>query len=253
MQPQVFDLLVYLVENRHRVVSKDDLIATIWQGRIVSESTLTSRINAVRKAVGDSGESQTLIRTIARKGVRFVGDVRVVSAGEPAPVGGQSANDQAPPPEIVASRVAPPTGQLTPEAAVRQRTSRRPYLMLGGGLAAAMAALLGWQFTVSTGTPPASSRVEVAAEICLSRAVRLRSLYFPSPTSLPTPRRSSSRTELRRRLPRRLPAFRTCMWSRELRPSNSRVKTGTSRRSHKRYTRLTSLKGRCGGLAIRCA
>jgi TolB-like protein/cytochrome c-type biogenesis protein CcmH/NrfG len=76
IEPQVFDLLVYLVENRDHVVSKDDLIASVWGGRIVSESTLTSRINAVRKAVGDSGENQKLIRTIARKGLRFVADVR---------------------------------------------------------------------------------------------------------------------------------------------------------------------------------
>jgi TolB-like protein len=58
------------------VVSKDDLIAAIWGGRIVSESTLTSRINAARKAIGDSGEEQRLIRTIARKGFRFVGELR---------------------------------------------------------------------------------------------------------------------------------------------------------------------------------
>jgi DNA-binding winged helix-turn-helix (wHTH) protein len=76
VEPQVFDLLVYLVQNRDRVVSKDDLIASVWGGRIVSDSTLTSRINAARKAVGDSGEDQKLIRTIARKGLRFVGAVR---------------------------------------------------------------------------------------------------------------------------------------------------------------------------------
>src|SRR6266853_116139 len=75
VEPQVFDLLVYLVQNRDRVVSKDDLIASVWGGRIVSDSTLTSRINAARKAVGDSGEDQKLIRTIARKGLRFVATV----------------------------------------------------------------------------------------------------------------------------------------------------------------------------------
>jgi TolB-like protein len=84
MEPQVFDLLVYLVENRHRVVSKDDLFASIWGGRIVSDSTLTSRINAARKAVGDSGDEQKLIRTIARKGFRFVADVRRPTGGAPA-------------------------------------------------------------------------------------------------------------------------------------------------------------------------
>ena len=82
VEPQVFDLLIYLLQNRDRVVSKDDLFASVWGGRIVSESTLTSRINAARKAVGDSGEDQKLIRTTARKGVRFVGlvDIRSNSA-----------------------------------------------------------------------------------------------------------------------------------------------------------------------------
>ena len=73
--PQVFDLLLYLLQNRERVVSKSDLFSEIWKGRTVSESTLTSHINAVRKAVGDTGAEQRLIRTIARKGFRFVGDV----------------------------------------------------------------------------------------------------------------------------------------------------------------------------------
>src|SRR5665213_2744809 len=75
VEPQVFDLLVYLVQNRDRVVSKDDLITSVWGGRVVSDSILTSRINAARTAVGDSGENQKLIRTIARKGLRFVGAV----------------------------------------------------------------------------------------------------------------------------------------------------------------------------------
>jgi TolB-like protein/cytochrome c-type biogenesis protein CcmH/NrfG len=75
VQPQVFDLLVYLVQNRDRLVSKEELIASVWSGRNVSDSTFTSRINAVRNAVGDSGRHQKLIRTIARKGLRFIGDV----------------------------------------------------------------------------------------------------------------------------------------------------------------------------------
>src|SRR6516165_8037395 len=76
VEPQVFDLLVYVVQNRDRVVSKDDLIASVWGGRIVSDSTLTSRINAARTAIGDSGDTQKLIRTIPRKGLRFIGAVR---------------------------------------------------------------------------------------------------------------------------------------------------------------------------------
>ena len=78
--PQVFDVLLYLVENRERVVSRDDLLDRVWNGRIVSESTLASHINAARKAIGDSGQEQRLIRTVARKGFRFVGDVREAPA-----------------------------------------------------------------------------------------------------------------------------------------------------------------------------
>jgi TolB-like protein/cytochrome c-type biogenesis protein CcmH/NrfG len=81
LEPQVFDLVVHLMENRDRVVSKDELIDKIWNGRHVAESTLTSRINAARKAVGDSGSAQALIRTIARKGFRFVGAVQTGSVG----------------------------------------------------------------------------------------------------------------------------------------------------------------------------
>ena len=75
MQPQVFDLLVHLLKHRDHVVSRDDLIALVWGGRIVSDSTLDSRINAARNAIGDNGKEQRLIRTIPRKGVRFVGAV----------------------------------------------------------------------------------------------------------------------------------------------------------------------------------
>ena len=78
--PQVFDLLLHLVRNREHVVSKDELLDAVWAGRIVSESTLTSHINAARKAIGDSGQNQRLLRTIARKGFRFVGDVSEIAS-----------------------------------------------------------------------------------------------------------------------------------------------------------------------------
>jgi TolB-like protein len=76
IEPQVLDLLHYLILHRGRVVSKDDLIAHVWKGRIVSDSALTSRIATARQAVGDTGNHQRLIRTLARKGIRFVGEVR---------------------------------------------------------------------------------------------------------------------------------------------------------------------------------
>jgi pimeloyl-ACP methyl ester carboxylesterase/DNA-binding winged helix-turn-helix (wHTH) protein len=85
VQPQVFDLLEFMIRNRERVVSKDDLIAAIWGGRIVSESALTTRINAARTAIGDSGEDQRFIRTLPRKGVRFVGVVREKAEEQPQP------------------------------------------------------------------------------------------------------------------------------------------------------------------------
>lgn len=93
VEPQVFDLLACLIALRDRVVSRDDLFATVWKGRIVSEATLSSRLNAARAAVGDNGSEQRLIKTLPRKGIRFVGSVRTMAsaAAEPptaaAPVG----------------------------------------------------------------------------------------------------------------------------------------------------------------------
>jgi len=91
VEPKVFDLLLYLIRNRTHVVTKDDLIAGVWNGRIVSDVALTSCINAARIAIGDSGNAQRLIKTLRRKGVRFVGEVREVggssqgSAASPRP------------------------------------------------------------------------------------------------------------------------------------------------------------------------
>lgn len=91
VEPSVFDLLLYLVVHRERVVTKDDLIAAVWSGRIVSDSTMASRMNAARQVIADSGAHQRLIRTIARKGHRFVGEVRedalseTRGGAEPAP------------------------------------------------------------------------------------------------------------------------------------------------------------------------
>jgi pimeloyl-ACP methyl ester carboxylesterase len=84
VEPQVFDLLLFLVQSRDRVVSKHDLLEAVWRGRTVSESTLTSRINAARRALGDCGARQEMIRTVARKGFRFVAPV-TEERKEPAP------------------------------------------------------------------------------------------------------------------------------------------------------------------------
>ena len=76
VEPQVFDLLIHLIQHRDRVVGKDDLIAAIWGGRAISESALFNRINAARNAIGDDGDRQRLIKTLPRRGLRFVGAVR---------------------------------------------------------------------------------------------------------------------------------------------------------------------------------
>ncbi len=86
IEPQVFDVLRCLIEARDRVVTRDDLLDTVWHGRIVSEATLSSRLNAARAAIGDSGAEQRLIRTLPRKGFRFVGEVRQTEADPPAVV-----------------------------------------------------------------------------------------------------------------------------------------------------------------------
>jgi TolB-like protein/Tfp pilus assembly protein PilF len=96
LEPQVFDLIAFLIRERARVVSRDDLLGAVWQGRIVSESTLNSRINAARAAIGDDGTAQRLIRTLARKGVRFVGDVREEAARPPAEARPAAAEPAAP-------------------------------------------------------------------------------------------------------------------------------------------------------------
>jgi len=118
--PQVFDLLLYLVRNREHVVSKDELLDAVWAGRIVSESTLTSHVNAARKAIGDSGQEQRLIRTIARKGFRFVGDVR-----EEQP----SAAPGSPKPEpVVSNEPRPHTHELPDKPSI----AALPFVNLSG-------------------------------------------------------------------------------------------------------------------------
>ena len=111
--PQVFDLLTYLIQNRERVVSQNDLLAEVWKGRIVSESTMRSHINAVRSAVGDNGEDQRLIRTVPRKGFRFVGTITETDALVP-PAGVHIAAAAQPQPVVAESVPEPPLPAGTP-------------------------------------------------------------------------------------------------------------------------------------------
>lgn len=85
LEPQVFRLLLCLIENRGRVVSKDDLIEMVWDQRIVSDGALNTGINAARNAVGDDGKTQAVIKTFPRRGFRFVADVIEAVPASPAP------------------------------------------------------------------------------------------------------------------------------------------------------------------------
>jgi TolB-like protein/Flp pilus assembly protein TadD len=114
--PQVFDLLDYLIRNRERVVSKDDLINAVWNGRIVSDAALTTRLNAARSAIGDTGEKQRLIRTLPRKGFRFVGVVQEAQTPVDEPVG----------------PAAPGGAMPTPPAAPRLSIVVLPFANLSG-------------------------------------------------------------------------------------------------------------------------
>ena len=80
VEPQVFDLLVYLAQNPDRVVTKNELLQAVWDGRVVSESAINNRVNAARRAIGDSGEAQRLILTVPRKGFRFIGAIKELGA-----------------------------------------------------------------------------------------------------------------------------------------------------------------------------
>jgi TolB-like protein/DNA-binding winged helix-turn-helix (wHTH) protein/Tfp pilus assembly protein PilF len=126
VEPQVFDLLVHLVRNRDRVVSKDELIEAIWQGRIISETALSSCISAARRAVGDNGDHQFLIRTLHKRGFRFVGELR----DNPAP-----AVDSVSVPPVAAAEVAP---KLAPDAHIADATVSGPPWTKGPASIAAL-------------------------------------------------------------------------------------------------------------------
>ena len=96
VEPQVFDLLLHLAQNAHRVVSKDELIEQVWNGRAVSDAALNSRINAARRAIGDSGKRQAIIRTVQRRGFLLAAEVKAGVSGAAA-AGGPRARAEATP------------------------------------------------------------------------------------------------------------------------------------------------------------
>ena len=125
---QVFDLLEYLIRNRERVVGKEELIAAIWAGRAITDSALTTRINAARRAIGDNGERQHLIRTAPRKGYRFVADA----------IAEDASGDIVPPEFASPPAKRGPSRRDRPSIAVWPFTydpERRGHAFLAGGIA----------------------------------------------------------------------------------------------------------------------
>lgn len=116
LEPQVFALLRLLMENRERVVTKDEIVERIWNGRIVSEAAISSRVKSARQAVGDSGDAQQIIRTIPKRGFRFVAELQAGPAPSPRAE-----------PELQSDAAAPPTPIDRPSIAVL------PFVSLGGG------------------------------------------------------------------------------------------------------------------------
>jgi TolB-like protein len=124
VEPQVFDLLSHLINHRDRVVSKDELVASVWHGRIVSESALFNRINAVHTAIGDTGSEQRL--TLPRKGIRFVGEVR---EDEPRPTSRTELPAQRPSPGISLAGKEP-----YPQLPARPSIAVLPFANMSGDL-----------------------------------------------------------------------------------------------------------------------
>jgi TolB-like protein len=176
VEPQVFALLVYLVDNRDRVVSRDDILAAVWHGRIVSEAALSSRVKAARQAIGDDGQSQRLIKTVHKRGFRFVAGVAALEPeAEPlvaAAVPASPASEPRPPVDLPLPPVSKPTIAILPF-----QTIGEPGL-LAEGLAHDLITRLGrtrWLFVIARGS---SFRLAETGESPTAIAARLGVRYI---------------------------------------------------------------------------
>lgn len=143
IEPQVFSLLVYLIENREKVVSKDDIIEAVWDGRFVSDSAVSSRIKSARQAIGDDGQTQKYIKTIHGRGFRFVGEAREASGDTPP-----------------ASYAPAPASPLESAAAARMKSPATRWI---AGLLAAVVAtgLVLFGLNQASGASAAQNRIAV--------------------------------------------------------------------------------------------
>lgn len=184
VEPQVFALLLLLVENRDRMVSREEIVEKVWDRRVISESALDSRIKSARRAIGDDGRAQRLIRTVHGQGFRFVGDVREI-AGPGATLRLEPA--AAPP-------VAAGAGGGEPGATARPSIAVLPFRPVGdpGAYAAIADALpdeliaelsrLRWLFVIARGSSfrfrsvapdPADVGALLGARYCVSGTVEV--------------------------------------------------------------------------------
>ncbi len=142
VEARVFDLLTYLIRNRERVVSQEDLRMAVWEGRIVSISTISSSLNAVRTAIGDSGDDQRLIRTVPRKGFRFVASVEEEPTGGTPPanleLAGRVSSQILPARQPAASLKVAESSTIVP----RTRTIRTAAVFATGAAVGALTATL---------------------------------------------------------------------------------------------------------------
>lgn len=145
IEPQVFDVLHNLIRNREHVVSKDALLDDVWKGRVVSDATLSSRINSARSALGDDGEQQRLIRTVPRRGFRFVGTVveGTEAFADPTPQQREAVASPAPAAREVPERAPTdrPVAELPPTSRFSGGAERRQMTVMFVGATAPSACL----------------------------------------------------------------------------------------------------------------
>lgn len=153
LEPQVFALLALLVENRERLVSRDEIIEKVWDGRVVSDAAVASRVKSARHALGDDGRSQRFIRTIHRRGFRFVAEVRAARGAGDAIAPGSSGDRTGPEqPEPVRSPALQPSIAVLP---FRLVGDAGPYPAIAEALADELIvdlARLRWLFVTARGS-----------------------------------------------------------------------------------------------------
>jgi TolB-like protein len=155
LEPQVFALLAYLVEHRERLVSRDEIFEKVWDGRIVSDSALSSRVKSARKALGDDGKAQRFIKTIHGQGFRFVAEVRVErdqTSASPAILSGTAGTASVQASDVSADSISRPSIAVLP---FRLIGVAGPYESIADGLPHELItelARLRWLFVIARGS-----------------------------------------------------------------------------------------------------